>query len=47
MMKFSDFALGLVILIGGGAVGIVVLLHLGLTLPILEKDAEKFFGVGI
>ena len=46
-MKFTDFAVGLVILIGGGALGIVLLLHLGLTLPILEKDVEKFFGVGI
>lgn len=44
-MKFTDLILGLLILFFGGAIGLYILIHLGLTLPIISKDFTKFFGV--
>jgi hypothetical protein len=38
-------ALAILILLFGGLMGIVFFVHEGLTLPILEKDVEKFFGI--
>ena len=44
-MKFTDLILGLLILFVGGTIGIVFFVHEGLTLPIIEKDTSKFFGL--
>lgn len=44
-MKFYDVALGLIILFIGGGIGIYVLLKMGITFPIMEKDFVKFFGI--
>lgn len=44
-MKFTDIILGLLILFFGSAIGVYLMIHLGLTLPIISKDFTKFFGV--
>lgn len=44
-MKFTDFILGILILLFGGAIGLYLMAHLGLTLPIILKYFTKFFGV--
>ena len=44
-MKFYDVALGLIILFIGGGIGIYILLKMGITFPIMEKNFVKFFGI--
>jgi hypothetical protein len=44
-MKFYDFILGLLLLFILGGIGIFFMLKLGITLPVLEKDLSKFFGI--
>ncbi len=44
MVKISDLAETVVILFVGGGIGVVIFLHLGITLPILEHDVSKFLG---
>ena len=44
-MKFYDFILGLLILFILGGAGIFFLLKLGITLPVMEKDLSRFFGI--
>lgn len=44
-MKFYDFILGLLLLFILGGIGIFFMLKLGITLPLLEKDLTKFFGI--
>ncbi len=44
-MKFTDLIVGLLLLFFGGAIGLYLMAHLGLTLPIILKYFTKFFGV--
>ena len=44
-MKFADIALGILILFIGGGIGIYILLKMGITFPVMEKDLSRFFGI--